>query len=118
MTQHKNADDEEWLETHVRKEIEAALDKKMAKFFWAVLVMIMGGVSSIAVGSVAWGKIVNRLTVVERHSQSDVDHMSMEKKIKLFVPRIELENTMRLQREQLSEVKEAVLRIESKLNNL
>lgn len=118
MTEHMTNEDDEWLEVHVRRQIDAALDKKMARFFWAVLVMIFGGISSITMGAIAWGKISNRMEVVERHSINDGPHMSMEKKIQLFVPRVELENNLRQQRDQISEVKSTVLRIEAKLDKL
>jgi hypothetical protein len=105
-----------WIEEHVQVMLDASLDKKLNKLFWAVIVMLVGGVSSIVGFSQAWGKMEEKVGTVERtaltHKTDTGLHMPAETKYETFVPRVELTNLLNRQTEDIKEVKTTMLRIE------
>lgn len=50
-------------------------------------------------------KTDNRLEQLEQHTKNEVLHMSLEKRINLFVPRVEIESNMKAIREDLKDIK-------------
>lgn len=113
-------DDEVWIETHVRSQIDASLDEKLRRLFLAILIMIVGGLGSIIGIGIAWGKQdtkVNSLKdSMQEHHANGTSHMPMKEKIEVFVPRTEMNTILTLQKENIDDIKSAILRIEDKID--
>lgn len=111
-------DDREWIEFERR--MIAHFDAKMKKLLVWVIAMIMGGLTSIVSGAIAWGKLNAKVEAqyehTHRHHMDMNLHMPADQKYATFMTKQEWSDLMVQRDAALRDLKDAIIRFEDKLD--
>lgn len=100
------------------KPADQTQDATPASKWLPTLVTFIGLGAQLAVCSAWVGRLDQRVVAVERHAADTALHMSLDRKMELFVPRAEYADKVKSRDAEFIELRNAIARLDAKLDRL